>query len=203
MPRCASSNFPDFRCDAPVNAPFSWPNSSVSSSVSGMAAQLMATNGPSLRVLSAWSARANSSLPVPLSPSRSTVVSVAAARCSATDTCLSFASSPTICGAPRRWASSSRRIRFSVASRRCASARSTMSRRWSGSTGLARKSRAPSFIAATASWMLPNAVMTMTGSCGSKSFAARNTPKPSPSVRRRSDSTTAGWLASRAASASR
>ena len=30
---------------APVNAPFSWPNSSLSSSVSGMAAQLMATNG--------------------------------------------------------------------------------------------------------------------------------------------------------------
>ncbi len=33
MPRCASSNFPGFRADAPVNAPFSWPNSSVSSSV--------------------------------------------------------------------------------------------------------------------------------------------------------------------------
>ena len=97
-------------------------------------------------------------------------MSVAAARCSATDTCFSFASSPTICGAPRRCASSSRRIRFSVASRRCASARSTISSRCSGSTGFARKSRAPSFIAATASWMLPNAVITMTGSCGSKSF---------------------------------
>src|SRR3954451_12550257 len=43
----------------------------------------------------------------------------------------------------------------------------------------------------------------MTGSCGSKSFAARSTPKPSPSVSRRSDRTTAGWLASRALSASR
>ena len=30
---------------APVNAPFSWPNNSLSSSVSGMAAQLMARNG--------------------------------------------------------------------------------------------------------------------------------------------------------------
>ena len=75
---------------APVNAPFSWPKSSVSSSVSGIAAQLIATNGPSLRALSACSARAKSSLPVPLSPSSSTVVSVAAARCSATDTCFSF-----------------------------------------------------------------------------------------------------------------
>src|SRR5207249_432326 len=115
--------------------------------------------------------RAKSSLPVPLSPSSSTVVSVAAARCSATETCFSLASSPTICGAPRRRASSSLRIRFSVVRRRCESARSTISSRWSGSTGLARKSSAPSFIAATASWMLPNAVITMTGISGSSSLA--------------------------------
>ena len=44
--------------------------------MSGIAAQLIATNGPSARGLSAWSARANSSLPVPLSPSSSTVASV-------------------------------------------------------------------------------------------------------------------------------
>src|SRR3990172_7310880 len=36
---------------APVNAPFSWPNSSASSSVSGMAAQFTATNGPFRRRL--------------------------------------------------------------------------------------------------------------------------------------------------------
>ncbi len=34
---------------APVNAPFSWPNNSLSSKASGMAAQLMATNGLSGR----------------------------------------------------------------------------------------------------------------------------------------------------------
>ena len=67
-PACAPS--------APVNAPFSWPKSSLSSSVSGIAAQLIATNGPAARPLSACSARANSSLPVPLSPRSSTVVSV-------------------------------------------------------------------------------------------------------------------------------
>ena len=77
VPRCASSNLPGLRAAAPVNAPFSWPKSSVSSRFSGIAAQLMATNGPSARGLSACSARANSSLPVPLSPSSSTVVSVA------------------------------------------------------------------------------------------------------------------------------
>ena len=49
---------------------------------SGIAAQLIATNGPSARALSACSARANSSLPVPLSPCSRTVVSVPAARCS-------------------------------------------------------------------------------------------------------------------------
>ena len=118
VPRWASSNLPGLRAEAPVKAPFSWPNSSVSSSVSGIAAQLIATNGPSARGLSACSARANSSLPVPLSPSSSTVASVVAARCSATVTCFSFASSPMICGAPRRAASSSLSRMFSVAIRR-------------------------------------------------------------------------------------
>ena len=46
MPWCASSARPTLRLPAPVKAPFSWPNSSFSSSVSGIAAQLMATNGP-------------------------------------------------------------------------------------------------------------------------------------------------------------
>jgi hypothetical protein len=35
VPRCASSNAPARRAMAPVNAPFSWPKSSDSSSVSG------------------------------------------------------------------------------------------------------------------------------------------------------------------------
>ncbi len=69
MPPSAVSNVPLRRAAAPVNAPFSWPNSSDSSSVSVSAAQDMATNGPWRRGLSAWIARASSSLPVPLSPS--------------------------------------------------------------------------------------------------------------------------------------
>ena len=197
MPRCAISNLPGLRATAPVNAPFSWPKSSVSSSVSGIAAQLIATNGASARGLSAWSDRANSSLPVPLSPSSSTVVSVAAARCSEANTLRSEGSSPTSCGAPRRTASSSFISRFSVTRRRCSSARPTSSSRWSGSTGLARKSSAPSFIAVTASSMLPYAVMTMTGTSASISFEARRTPNPSPSGRRRSDRTSAGCVCCR------
>ena len=63
----------DLRSRAPVKAPFSWPNSSLSSSVSGIAAQLTATNGLSRRGPVTWMARATSSLPVPVSPRMSTV----------------------------------------------------------------------------------------------------------------------------------
>ena len=83
----------------------------------------MATNGASARGLSACSDRANSSLPVPLSPSSSTVVSVVAARCSDANTFRSERSSPTSCGAPRRTASSSRQqqvLRHNAALLECA-----------------------------------------------------------------------------------
>ena len=53
VPPFATSNLPSFRPTAPVKAPFSCPNSSVSSNPSGMAAQLMATNGSARRALSA------------------------------------------------------------------------------------------------------------------------------------------------------
>ena len=46
VPSCASSKQPGRRSSAPVKAPFSWPKISLSSSVSGMAAQFTATNGP-------------------------------------------------------------------------------------------------------------------------------------------------------------
>ena len=45
MPPSAASNSPARWSTAPVNAPFSWPNSSLSSSVSGSAPQLTDTNG--------------------------------------------------------------------------------------------------------------------------------------------------------------
>ena len=45
VPPLPCSNLPMRRRSAPVKAPFSWPNSSLSSSVSGMAAQLRARNG--------------------------------------------------------------------------------------------------------------------------------------------------------------
>jgi hypothetical protein len=46
----------------------------------GVAPQSTATKGPALRPLAAWIARATNSLPVPLSPTTSTVASVSATR---------------------------------------------------------------------------------------------------------------------------
>ena len=45
VPPSATSNLPFLRYCAPVNAPFSWPNSSLSSSVSVSAPQWMVTIG--------------------------------------------------------------------------------------------------------------------------------------------------------------
>ncbi len=149
-----------------MNAPRSWPKSSLSSSDSGIAAQLIAMKAPSRRAESAWIARAKSSLPVPLSPSRSTVASVAATRSVSARTVRIAADSPTMGGIARDCASAK-----SSDSRDCARrsmARATRSRRRSGSTGFVMKSSAPRFIASTAVSIEPKAVMTRTGSVGSE-----------------------------------
>ena len=65
MPPLAASNSPARACAAPVNAPFSLPKSSLSSSDSASAAQLMPMNGPFARGECAWMARARTSLPTP------------------------------------------------------------------------------------------------------------------------------------------
>ena len=78
VPPIACSNRPILRVTAPVNAPFSWPNSSLSSRFSGIAAQLTATNRPVALGPWRWTARATTSLPVPDSPWISTVLSVGA-----------------------------------------------------------------------------------------------------------------------------
>ncbi len=51
-----------------MKAPRAWPNSSASAMPSGIAAQLIATNGPDARGEKACSAAAISSLPEPVSP---------------------------------------------------------------------------------------------------------------------------------------
>ena len=79
VPPDEASSRPRRDCTAPVNAPFAWPNSSVSMRSSLNVAQLTAANVSSRRGPSSCSARATSSLPVPLSPSMSTGNGAAAA----------------------------------------------------------------------------------------------------------------------------
>ena len=75
VPPWAISSRPGLADTALVKAPFSWPNSSLSSSVSVSAAQLISTNGPAARGEARWMARANTSLPTPVSPRSSTQMS--------------------------------------------------------------------------------------------------------------------------------
>ena len=78
VPPSACSNLPMRVVAAPVKAPRSWPNSSLSSSSAGSAAQFTFTNGRLRRVDRWWMARETSSLPTPLSPRISTVTSLSA-----------------------------------------------------------------------------------------------------------------------------
>jgi hypothetical protein len=58
----------DLALDAPVNEPDSWPNTSLSKIVSGIAPQLSATKWRLWRRLNWCRQRATISLPVPVSP---------------------------------------------------------------------------------------------------------------------------------------
>ncbi len=68
MPPCAASISPCLVACAPVKAPRSWPNSSDSISVAGIAAQFTSTKGRFAREDIRWIMRATSPLPVPVSP---------------------------------------------------------------------------------------------------------------------------------------
>ena len=95
---------------APVNAPFSWPNNSLSIRVSGNAAALIATKGPSQRGLHLWISRATNSFPVPLSPQINTGAEVGA-------TCLMIEKISSIAGdVPTRSPSTPRRLRSRLSS---------------------------------------------------------------------------------------
>ncbi|MCY1537371.1 hypothetical protein D9M68_728620 [compost metagenome] len=76
MPPSAASTRPARPAVAPVKAPFSWPKSSDSIRVSGIAAQFTEISGALARRERLCRARATSSLPVPDSPWIRTVESV-------------------------------------------------------------------------------------------------------------------------------
>src|SRR5438445_8695744 len=109
VPALASSNRP-MRCViAPVNAPFSWPNSSLSSNPVGIAAQFSFTKAFERRGLRLWIARAISSFPVPVSPEIRTVESVGATVSASLSTRRSTALLPTMSSKFRSVLISSRR----------------------------------------------------------------------------------------------
>ena len=68
LPPCADRISPCLSWVAPVKLPLRCPNNSLSISSVGMAPQLMAINGPSLRLLRRCTRLATTSLPVPDSP---------------------------------------------------------------------------------------------------------------------------------------
>ena len=100
VPPSATSKRPSRRWKAPVKAPFSCPKSSLSTKPAGSAAQLTVISGRSRRALRACRARAIRSLPVPVSPHSSTVVSEGATRSTACITWRNAALVPTNSSAP-------------------------------------------------------------------------------------------------------
>ena len=201
MPPLASRNSPARAPRASVNAPLTWPNSSLSRSGSGIAAQLTATSGPAARLLWRCSARATSSLPVPLSPVTSTLASVGATRAISSWTSRIAALSPS--SSPSRAVATCRRSRVSSSvNRRCRTARSSATATASRSIGLARKSYAPERIAPIAAGRLPNAVSTITGRPGRLPTMRSVSASPSRPAMCRSVITTSTSSVSSRASAS-
>jgi hypothetical protein len=152
-----------------VNAPRTWPNSSLSNTPSETPPEFTITIGRDARLDTACSARATTPLPVPFSPSTRTFASEGPTReitcstpCIDGDSAMSFGiPSPRSSefSASSRWPFRSAWL-SSICVRMIASSRAL-------SHGFWMKSRAPRRIASTATSTLPQAVMTTTGSVGS------------------------------------
>ncbi len=100
VPPSACMNFPVLLPVAPVKAPATWPNNSLSSRFSGRAPQATSMKGLALRRLRRWMARAIIDLPVPLSPVKSTVALVSATLSIMSNTRRICGSWPTMCSSP-------------------------------------------------------------------------------------------------------
>ena len=184
---------------APVKAPRSCPNISDSTRSRGMAAQLTVTNARADRRLAACTAAAASSLPVPLSPVRSTRASVGATRATSARTCSIAALAPT--SAERR-ESSACSARFSARVRLSSIAARTVTSTDSGASGFSRNWKAPSFTARTASVSCALPLIMMTGVPRPRSRMLARVASPSgPGGISRSSRTTSGSTSSSCSSA--
>jgi hypothetical protein len=137
VPPWACSNRPRRRATAPVNAPFSWPNSSLSKRPALRAALVTFTNGPPARSELRWMAAATNSLPVPLSPVMSTGSAVGATRPMVLNTCTIAGVRPiSSSSAPPSSSGSTDSACTWATSARCGSARRTVNSTSSRSNGL-------------------------------------------------------------------
>ncbi|MCY1377116.1 hypothetical protein D9M69_646650 [compost metagenome] len=141
VPPSACSILPIRRLPAPVKAWASWPKISLSIRLSGRPPQFSATNSLPCRRLWSCRQRATSSLPVPVSPSMSTLAEVSATlaissrrACMAGERPISRASSAW---RPASWRRSDETSRLSA---RWARARRAVSTRRSGEKGFSMKS---------------------------------------------------------------
>ncbi len=201
VPPSACSKRPRRSVCAPVKAPRSWPNSSLSSRSFGIAAVLMATNGPLLpwspRGLCLCNARATSSLPEPLSPVINTVTWLCESRPMARNTSCIAGAWPSISGvSPGRSSATASRRLSSTARRISSTALGT-------SKGLARYSKAPPWKDETALSRSEYAVMTITGRPGRRCLILASRSSPEPPGMRMSLTSTCGSSLSSAASTSR
>ncbi|MDT4855277.1 hypothetical protein FQZ97_896220 [compost metagenome] len=126
---------------APVKAPLSWPNSSLSKRFSGMAAQFSATKGLSARGPKSCRQRATISLPLPVSPRSRIFTGVRASSRTWRRNCSMGRETPS--RRPSSWSLRStwtRRRRFSWTRRRFSRARRRLSSSRSAVKGFSMKS---------------------------------------------------------------
>ena len=151
VPPWAISNVPARRRSAPVNAPFSWPKSSLSTRVGEIAPQLRAMNGRAARRDRRCTVAAATSFPVPLSPVIITGAFERATRVRRRKTSSIGAERPTIPARPPATAGSgSAEARTPRASSCRPESRDSAVASCAVLRGFRRKSWAPAFIASTA-----------------------------------------------------
>ena len=100
VPPWAKATSPFWSERASVNAPRAWPNTSFSNRWSGSAPQSTGMKGPRWRLLNRWVTRAQSSLPVPVSPVSRTGASLAPNIETCPSTLRKAGSRPTSCSKP-------------------------------------------------------------------------------------------------------
>ncbi len=167
VPPSASSKRPMRSLLASVYAPRTWPNISDSNTFSAMPPMLTLTSAFAPRRDCACKACAMTPLPVPFSPSTSTLASLGATRATSSITRRIAGDSAISTSLPPRSSA------FSASSRRCRRAPSpsaiwvrTMLSKRVLSHGFSMKSPAPRRSAFTANGTLPHAVITTTGNSG-------------------------------------